>query len=98
MCELGLPSLDAVYSISWREFQLRRSGYLRQQKAEWDKVLHVSYYSGAGTAFDPKKLTLEQFTNRKQKRNEPSKSARSRYDQLMKEYLNKKESHGKSGE
>jgi len=98
LCELGLPSLDAVYGISWREFQLRRAGYYRQQRAEWDKFLHVSYFSGAGTAFDPKQLTLEQFTNRKSKQKEPSENAKQRYNELMQEYLNKKKSHGKSGE
>ena len=47
--------------MTWREFQLRRKGYERQQMNEWRKVREIAYWSGAGSAFDPKKTKIDKF-------------------------------------
>lgn len=48
--------------MSWREFQLRRSGYFRKEKEEWKKARIISYYSLVATgAIDTKKMSIEKF-------------------------------------
>ena len=48
--------------MSWREFLLRRLGYLRKEKSEWIHSRFLAYYSLAATgAIETKKMTIEQF-------------------------------------
>lgn len=48
--------------MSWREFQLRRSGYFRKEKEEWKKARMTSYYSLVATgAIDTRKMSIEKF-------------------------------------
>ena len=48
--------------MSWREYQLRRIGYIRQEKEEWKRTRMVSYYSlVASGAIDTRKMSIEQF-------------------------------------
>jgi hypothetical protein len=47
--------------MTWREFQLRKAGYEREQLKNWEHTRMVAYWSGAGTAFDGKKTTIDKF-------------------------------------
>lgn len=48
--------------MSWREYQLRREGFLRQQRERWYHTREVAYASlMGGGAYDPKKLSKQQF-------------------------------------
>lgn len=48
--------------MTWREYQLRRMGYIRTQKEEWKRTRLISYHSLVATgAVDPKKMSIEQF-------------------------------------
>ena len=47
--------------MTWREFQLRKAGYEREQLRNWEHTRMTAYWSGAGTAFDGKKTTMDKF-------------------------------------
>lgn len=48
--------------MTWREYQLRRMGYIRTQKEEWGRTRLISYHSLVATgAIDPKKMSIEKF-------------------------------------
>lgn len=40
-----MPSLEAVYRMSWREFQLRAFAYERSEKRDLQKVRTIAYSS-----------------------------------------------------
>ena len=56
-----MPSIDAVYDMTWREFNLRRIGFERSEKREWYRTREVGYASLIGGGVDPKKLTKEKY-------------------------------------
>lgn len=48
--------------MTWREFQLRRLGYIRGNIEEWKKARMTSYYSLVATgAIDTRKMSIEKF-------------------------------------
>ena len=47
--------------MTWREFQLRRIGYLRMQKTEWEKVRWLSFHTMASVGALKQGATLEKF-------------------------------------
>ena len=48
--------------MTWREFQLRRAGYLREEKRRWEHSRSISYYSLVATgAIDTRKMSIEKF-------------------------------------
>jgi hypothetical protein len=54
--------LEYVEDMTWREFQLRRYGYERENRAKWEHTREISYCALAATgAIDTKKMSKEQF-------------------------------------
>lgn len=48
--------------MTWREFQLRRFGFIRSQIEDWKKTRMVSYYSLVATgAINTTKMSIEKF-------------------------------------
>lgn len=48
--------------MTWREFQLRRFGFERENKAKWEHTRDISYYALVATgAIDTKKVSKEKF-------------------------------------
>lgn len=48
--------------MTWREFQLRRYGYEREDKSKWLHTREICYYVLAATgAIDTKKMSKEKF-------------------------------------
>lgn len=48
--------------MTWREFQLRRLGYAREDKAKWIHTREIAYYSlVASGAIDTRKVSKEKF-------------------------------------
>lgn len=57
---MGLSSLEEVYKMSWREFQLRLYAHQRQEAERHKIARQIAYYSGY--AFNVKKpKPIEQF-------------------------------------
>lgn len=90
MVELGIPSLSDFYDMTWREFQLRRIGYERQELKEWRKVREISYWSGAGTAFDASKTKINQFMPLDENKPQASQSGINKLRELQKAYYGSK--------
>lgn len=63
--ELGVPTLQEVYDMSWAEFRIRLFAYRRMQKRQDDMMRLHAYHSATGGlyAFAPDKFpkTLDQF-------------------------------------
>lgn len=91
MCELGCPSLDYVYDMSWREFQLRKMGYDRKEKIEWEKVRQIAYWSGVEVGFDRSKYSPQKFMplDDKEQSKGVSEEAQARFKKAQKEYKEK---------
>lgn len=53
--ELGCPSLDYVYKMSWAEFRIRLYAYKRKDLNEWLKVREVAYAALVGSHYKPPK-------------------------------------------
>jgi len=48
--------------MTWREFELKRAGFKRQQIREWERTREIVYYALLSTgALDPKKTSKEKF-------------------------------------
>lgn len=85
--------------MSWREYTLRRAGYFRKHKAEWEKIRFQTYHTlvGAG-AIDTRKMSIEKFLpldssdSSKPKKSTLSKEAIEAFKQAQEQYL--KESNG----
>lgn len=45
-----------VYTMSWREFQLRAYAYMKNEQNDWYKVREVAYASLIGSHMNPKKI------------------------------------------
>jgi len=56
-----MPSLDAVYDMTWREFHLRRIGFERSEKREWYRTREVGYASLIGGGVNPKQFPKEKY-------------------------------------
>ena len=62
LCELECPSYEYVLDMTWREYTLRRIGYFRKHKSEWEKVRFITYYNlVSGGAIDTRKMSIEKF-------------------------------------
>ena len=53
--------MQSVNDMTWREFQLRKAGYEREQLRNWEHTRMVAYWAGAGTAFDGSKMSITKF-------------------------------------
>lgn len=58
-----MPSLDAVYEMTWAEFQLRLFAYKRMELNEYQKLRELMWTCYTAPHLDPKKLSKrkEQF-------------------------------------
>lgn len=56
-----MPSYEAVMDMTLLEFKLRREGFERANKVEWEKTRFISFHAIAGTGALKKGTTLEQF-------------------------------------
>lgn len=80
--------------MTWREFQLRRAGYLREEKRRWEHSRSISYYSLVATgAIDTRKMSLEKFmpldgTSQKGIMSDEQKEAMIKARERVKEQLN----------
>jgi len=87
---LNCPSLDFVEDMSWREFQLRLAGYIRQQKEKWIHTREVVYYTLVSSgSIKPEKLSKEKFMPLESNGKVKSGGLNDRQKELMKEALNK---------
>lgn len=77
--------------MTWREFQLRKIGYERQNLEQWKRVREIAYWSGAGTAFDASKVKPNRFMplGEEQSVRGVSDKTKERFRQLQREYLEK---------
>lgn len=96
MAELKVPSLDAVYRMSWREFLLRQIGYNREQKNEWFKVREIAYSALTGAHIDPKKLpkSKEDFIplDGRRKNKKVSEETKEKFVEFYKKWQNERKS------
>ena len=42
--------------MTWREFQLRKAGYEREQLKEWQRARMIAYFSGYGQSISEKNI------------------------------------------
>lgn len=62
--ELGCPSLDYVYRMTWAEFRIRLFAYNRREKKELYRLRELAWITFIAPYQDPKKLkgmTKERF-------------------------------------
>jgi hypothetical protein len=61
--ELRMPNLEAVYDMTWAEFQLRLFAYKRMELNEYQKLRELMWTCYTAPHLDPKKLSKrkEQF-------------------------------------
>lgn len=61
--ELKCPSLSYVLDMTWKEFCIRRHGYNRLEKRDWEKYRLGAYWGYRNTFADSKMkpLTIEKF-------------------------------------
>jgi len=53
--------LQSVNDMTWREFQLRKAGYEREQLKNWEHTRMVAYWAGMDGGFDGKKTSITKF-------------------------------------
>jgi hypothetical protein len=90
---LNVPSLDAVYRMTWREFCLRSYGYEQKEKGEWYKVREIAYNSFISASVGLKKIpTKEQFMplSGKLVKVGATESAKAKYLELYKKWQNER--------
>jgi len=51
-----MPSLEAVYEMTWAEFQIRLFSYKRQDKYDWIKRRELMWITYIAPHQDPKKM------------------------------------------
>lgn len=76
--------------MTWREFQLRRAGYLRHQKEDWKKARMIAYYALAATgAISTTKMSIEKFMPLEGVKSKPraSDAANEAYMKAHEQYL-----------
>jgi len=83
--------LNAVNDMTWREFQLRKAGYEREQLKNWEHTRMVAYWAGAGTAFDGSKMSITKFLPLGGETGKPrvSDEHRESFNKAMQEYKDK---------
>ena len=47
--------------MTWREFQLKKAGWEREQLRQWERTRMVAYWSGVDGGFDGKKTNITKF-------------------------------------
>ena len=77
--------------MTWREFQLRKAGYEREQLKNWEHTRMTAYWSGAGTAFDGTKMSMDKFLPLGKDAEKPRVSIEHResFNKAMQEYKDK---------
>ena len=78
--------MQEAYDMTWREYQLRRLGFARSQKREWEKTRTIAYYSLVATgAISTKKMSIEKFMPLEGKKaNKVSDTAKKHLEKLRK--------------
>ena len=87
--------MEYVENMTWREFQLRRAGYLRTEKEDWKKARLVAYYALVATgAIKTGKMSIEKFMplDGKSAKNTVSDAGREALMKAQEQYL--KETNG----
>lgn len=91
--ELGVSSLNKVYKMTWREFQLRLYAYKRQQKEKMLIARQVTYYAGYGVTV-PKAKKIDSFWPIEQESKKVSQAEKERMKKAMQaEWAKLKEKH-----
>lgn len=88
-----MANIGEVYEMTWREFQLRRMGFLRSEKREWEKTRLTAYYSLVSTgAIDTKKTSIDKFMplDGTKRKTGVSQTAREAFLLANKKYLEEK--------
>lgn len=86
MYELGIPSLSIVYDMTWREFLLKKAGWLREQERRWEHTRLIAYWSAD---FDKSKIGIQKFMPLKNDKVKPvvSDASKDLFKQEMDNYL-----------
>jgi hypothetical protein len=87
--ELGCPSLEYVYSMTWAEFRIRLFSYNRREKKDWYKVREIAFAATMGPHLDPKHLpkSKDAFINIENNKKEgPSEVIIARIRQAQEQY------------
>lgn len=79
--------------MTWREFQLKKAGWEREQLRKWEHTRLIAYFSGAGQSIDPKKsmqswMPLNELDNKSEipeEQKQAFKEAMKQYQQQVKE-------------
>lgn len=93
LTELGCPSLDYVYRMTWAEFQLRLIGFNRSEERQEYKLRRLAWVTYIAPHQNPKKLRGQKEDRwwRIGKKNiKVSDEHKTKYIDLYKEYLKKK--------
>jgi hypothetical protein len=90
--ELGCPSLDYVYRMSWAEFRIRLFSYKRQRLSDWYKVREVTYQIYVSNWQNPKRkpLTKDRFWDLEGKQNKMTDAMMKRIIEVKAIYNKKK--------
>jgi len=88
--ELGCPSLNYVYDMSWAEYLIRLYSFNRQRKQRLLEVREIAYASIVGPHQNPKKIpSKEKFMPLEdRKHNEPTELMKERMSKAIEEYHN----------
>jgi len=83
--------LNAVNDMTWREFQLRKAGYEREQLRNWEHTRMVAYWAGMDGGFDGKKTSITKFLPLGDETGKPrvSDEHRESFNKAMQEYKDK---------
>jgi len=82
-----MSSLEAVYEMTWAEFQIRLFAYKRQDLYEWQKLRELMWVSYIAPHQDPKKMT----TNKNKflpLENESNSNKSSVSDEMRRNFIN----------
>lgn len=94
---MGCKNLSEVYELTWREYLLKRDGYLREFKNRQYTTRTIAYYSLVATgAIDTKKMSMEKFMPLEESKN----SLGDEQKEVLKHFMNiaikesKEKAHG----
>lgn len=91
LCELGCPSLDYVYRMTWAEFRIRLHAFKRNEKRAWYHTREICYQIYVSNWLDSKKKPMPKNQYMRldtEKSGVLSKAQIDRIEQVKKEYLN----------
>lgn len=54
--ELGMPTLESVYNMTWAEFQIRLFAYNRMEQNQWFKIRELAWSATIAPHLNPKKM------------------------------------------